>query len=189
MEWALRRIHDAAVKAGITVDMVVFGGAAMILCFGMDRLSRDVDVIVPDAAHSKLVMDAAARIARDREWPENWLNDGVKGFIEDVQEMRQHPLLPNPDAGGVRLHFPSPEYMLALKCMSMRLDGKSHDKDDVAHLVNALGVSDAEQVLDIVERFAPRGNIPPKSEYGVRQLIQQGAGHVGEDDDETFPTP
>jgi hypothetical protein len=60
-------------------DVVIVGGAAMILHFGAPRATRDVDVLVLKGNVSEL-REAARIIAHDQDLPDDWLNDGAKGF-------------------------------------------------------------------------------------------------------------
>lgn len=47
-----------------------------------------------------------------------------------------------------------PEYILAMKCFAARLD--ADDLQDAKVLAAHLGLSDRNQVLDIVEKYIPR---------------------------------
>jgi hypothetical protein len=44
-------------------------------------------------------------------------------------------------------------------------------RDDIERLVGLLGLSAAEAVLEIVEKYYPRGRIPPKTRFGVEELM------------------
>ncbi len=62
-------------------DIVLIGGAAMILHFGANRATLDVDVLVLRGDISEL-RNAVKRIAFERDLPECWVNDAVKGFVD-----------------------------------------------------------------------------------------------------------
>jgi hypothetical protein len=47
----------------------------------------------------------------------------------------------------------------------------SPDIADIERLVGLLGLSNAEAVLAIVEKYYPRGRIPPKTRFGVEELM------------------
>jgi len=73
----LLRQVDASLESPI--EIVVVGGAAMILHFGAERATRDIDAIVLRGAAVEL-RAAARAVARVRDLDEDWLNDGVKGY-------------------------------------------------------------------------------------------------------------
>jgi hypothetical protein len=53
----------------------------------------------------------------------------------------------------LRVLAAKPEYILAMKCYAARLD--TDDLNDAKVLVNHLGLTDRNQVLDIVEKYIP----------------------------------
>ena len=87
--------------------MCLLGGTVMVLAFRSRPATKDVDAIFQPAA---LVRELARTVAAERELPSDWLNDGAKGFITTDL----------PQFEGLRLTAPTPEYMLAMKCMAPR---------------------------------------------------------------------
>jgi hypothetical protein len=79
----IRTAFDALSKELATADgndqaeLVVVGGAALVLLYGARQTTKDVDAyfLKPAAA---IVRGAAARVAGALELPEDWLNDGAK---------------------------------------------------------------------------------------------------------------
>ena len=169
----LSLLHEAAVSAGVTVEMAVFGGAAMILAWDMRRMTSDVDAVVRDAGQSGFVRREAVRIAADRGWDADWLNDAVKGFVRSEQSLEALPMFAHDERGGLRLYAPSPQYMLAMKCLSMRLGADSSDKDDIVLLLDVLGIEDVDEALDVVADFFPADAVPPKTKFGLQVVFQE----------------
>ena len=64
---------------GKTVDIAVYGGSALILSYDWRIATKDVDGVYED--DRAIVRLLAARVAAERGWPDDWLNDGVKGFL------------------------------------------------------------------------------------------------------------
>ena len=114
----LRKLDEKARRAGLLVDLAVYGGAALAIAFDARQATRDVDAIVRGSPD--FVRGAAAEIAVDENWPADWLNDGVKGFISAKESMRLMAEFPGAPGGGLRIHIPSPAYLFAMKCMAMR---------------------------------------------------------------------
>jgi predicted nucleotidyltransferase len=64
-------------------EMVVAGGAALVLLFGARTSTKDVDAVflTPEAS---VVRKAVAVVAERLELPDDWLNDGAKGYFVTV---------------------------------------------------------------------------------------------------------
>jgi hypothetical protein len=61
-------------------ELVIAGGAALVLLYGARDSTKDVDAVISDT----VVKRAARRVAAQLELPEDWLNDGAKGFLQGV---------------------------------------------------------------------------------------------------------
>jgi hypothetical protein len=130
-------LHDL----GIDGEMYVVGGAAIAIAFDARRSTRDIDAVFePKAA----IYAAAERVGSQRGLPVGWLNDGVKGFLAGP-DPHAAPVLERP---GLRVLVASPRILLALKVLAHRI---GEDEDDVRLLAAALGLSDAEAVLEVAE--------------------------------------
>jgi hypothetical protein len=171
----LRRLDEKAREAGRVIDMSIYGGAALCLAFEARVSTRDVDAVFRDAP--QFVRAAAAAIARDEGWPEDWLNDGVKGFLSASEEMRLMKGFAASSGTGLRIFIPAPEYFFAMKCMSMRAEGLdgSHDISDIELLADIGGIADAGAAVKIVEQFYPASRIPPKVRFGIEEIMERVA--------------
>jgi hypothetical protein len=169
----LKRLNQKAKEAGVVVDISVYGGAALILAFSLERATRDVDVVVN--GDIGWVRKLSAEIAKEEDWPESWLNDGVKGFVSSNEDMRPLDDFNAETEGGVRLYTPSAEYLFAMKCMAMRPEAKdgSHDISDIEFLAGAAGIQDAQSALELIESFYPRAQIPAKVAFGVEEIMER----------------
>lgn len=169
----LRRIDAVARESGVTIDLAVYGGAALALVFDMRVTTRDVDAVV--RGDPTFLREAAKKIAAEEGWPEDWLNDGVKGFISGAEEMQLMDEFGGTESGGLRLYIPAPEYLFAMKCMAMRPEGieGSHDISDIENLAEVAGIEDVPAALAIVEAFYPSSQVPAKVRFGVEEIMER----------------
>jgi hypothetical protein len=135
----------------------------MCLALEARAATRDVDAFFRP---TRLVRQAAARVAVAAGVPENWLNDAVKGFLSPRGEFEAYLELPH-----LRVFIARPEYLLAMKCASMRLGEEFHDLDDVRYLLRYLNISTARDALDIVARYFDEDHLPPKTPLALEELL------------------
>jgi len=159
----LHEISKELEKRKIQGEIILFGGAVMTVAFDARKSTKDVDTVFRPP---KVIREIAAKIARDYELPESWLNDGVKGFVSSNGSYD----LFFEDA-NLKVFTATPEYILAMKCMSLRL-GESTDEDDIVFLVKKLQLTSPQQVFKIVEKYYPRNQIPPKTQYAIEELFE-----------------
>ncbi|MDQ6751332.1 MAG: nucleotidyltransferase [Actinomycetota bacterium] len=138
---ALTELGKALVARGVTGELYLVGGAAIALAFDERRATRDVDAVF----EPKLVVyEAAQEVAQRLGLPVGWLNDGVKGFLAGPDPNATLAL----DVPGLRCLAASPRMLLALKVLAHRI---GEDEDDVRLLARELGLTNADQVLEVAE--------------------------------------
>ncbi len=169
----LRKIDTLAKEAGVVVDLSVYGGAALAIAFDIRHATRDVDAVVQGAPD--FLRRAAAAVAEEEGWAVDWINDGVKGFTSSNEQMQLMENFQASPTGGLRIYTPTPEYLFAMKCMAMRLEGLegSHDISDIEALADVAGIKDAVAALSLVEAFYPASRIPPKVRFGVEEIMEK----------------
>ena len=170
---ALEDLGRMAQDANVTVDLAIYGGSAIALEWGFRTTTKDVDVVIQNS--SAFFLDAARRIALARGWQENWINDAVKGFVSSQGDHRMFAeYMDATRQSGLRVFVPTAEYLLAMKCMAMRIDNAdNNDVSDIKHLLVDLGLKTTDDVLKIVEKYYPQNKISPKTLYGVQEILQK----------------
>lgn len=144
-------------------ELYVVGGAVMCLVLEARDATRDVDAIFKP---TKLVREAAARVAARANVPRTWLNDAVKGFLSPRGEFA-----PYLERAHLRVYVAEPHYLLAMKCAAMRLGEEFHDLDDVRYLLRHLDISSAKEALAIVGRYFDENELHPKTRLALEELL------------------
>lgn len=144
-------------------ELYLVGGAVMCLALNARPATRDVDALFrPTAA----IRSAAARVATRADVPEDWLNDAVKGFLSPRGNFDPYLDLPN-----LRVFTARPEYLLAMKCASMRLGAEFHDLDDVRYLLRHLNITSVRDALEVVLRYFDQDQLPTKSRLALEEIL------------------
>jgi hypothetical protein len=168
---ALQALSDELGKREIKGEVCLFGGTVMVLAFTARISTKDVDAVFQP---TQLIREVVRTIAEHQRLPENWLNDGVKGYVSSRHQTTTGNL---PQFANLRLTMPVPEYLLAMKCMSARIGGapgEESDVPDIIFLIKHLHLNQSQQVLDIVAQYYPANRIPVKTQYLVEGLFEEG---------------
>lgn len=173
IEEGLQRIDGRARRAGVLVEVSVYGGAVLSLVFNARGVTRDVDAVVN--GDPSLLRRFAAEVAEERGWPKDWPNDGVKRYRSSRERMRLYEKFSATTGDGLRVIMPTAEYLFAMTCMAMRPEGieGSHDISDIELLADAARIEDAAQALSLIEQFYPASRTPPRVRFGVDQIMQR----------------
>ncbi|MGB3562718.1 MAG: hypothetical protein WBH85_16120 [Thermoanaerobaculia bacterium] len=165
----IHRLFELLDEELATVDchgeLYVVGGAVMCLALGARESTRDVDALFKP---TKVIREAAARVASRMSVPSTWLNDAVKGFLSPRGEFDDYLEL-----GHLRVFVAPPSYLLAMKCAAMRLGEEFHDLDDVRYLLRYLNITTAEEALAIVTRYFDEERLPAKTRLALEELLDE----------------
>lgn len=159
----LELLEGELAEADIVGEIYLVGGAVMCLVLDARDATRDVDAFFRP---TKLLREAAARVAHRAAVPQTWLNDAVKGFLSPRGDFDPYLELPH-----LRVFVARPEYLLAMKCASMRLGEEFQDLDDVRFLLRYLNVASAEEALEIVTRYFDEKQLLPKTRLALEELL------------------
>jgi hypothetical protein len=147
-------------------EIVIAGGAALVLLYGARQATRDVDAVSIGTANASAIRHAAARVATTLSLPADWLNDGAKGYL--------HGLLPGEillDRPGLLLRTLGVPQLLAMKLSAWRDDV---DISDARLLLSNLPDS-REEVWSLLEPFLVPGR-ELKAKYAFDDLWESEHG-------------
>lgn len=151
-------------REGVRGELFLAGGAVMCLVFRAREATKDIDALLVPATELRR---AAKRIAEREGLPEDWLNDAVKGFFSQAGRFEIYEELTH-----LRIFAPHPEYLLAMKCLAMRLGEEYHDREDITALLRILGLHHIKEAEDILGRYYPLDRYPVRSMYVLQELLQ-----------------
>jgi hypothetical protein len=152
------KLRDNDIKG----ELGIVGGAVMCVVFDSRASTKDVDGIFKPSTE---IRELAEEIAKENNIPTDWLNDGAKGFLAAKFERNEVTNLSN-----LLVWAPEPKCMLAMKCISARWD--TSDRDDVEFLINHIGLTDAQSVLENIDQFYPKNIVPAKTQFFIEELME-----------------
>jgi hypothetical protein len=158
----LEVLSEELARIGVKGEICLYGGAVMCLVYQARPSTKDVDAVFQPSTQMR---EAAERVARAYNLRPDWLNDAVKGFVVD------HPQRVLFDFPALKVYAPEPDYLLAMKTLASRVE--SMDKQDILYLIDLLDLKTADEVFAILEKYYPRQQIKPATQFFVEELFEQ----------------
>ena len=156
-------LNEELRQSGITGELYLVGGAVMCLAYHARPSTADVDALFRPTEE---VRKAAARAAAKASLPSDWLNDAVKGYLSDRGDFA--PFL---ELDHLRVLVALPQYLLAMKCLAMRIGAEFHDEEDVRFLLRLLDIRSYDQALAVITKYYPLERFPQKTLYALEELL------------------
>lgn len=160
---ALESLAQELATTAKPLELVVVGGAALVLLYGARETTKDVDGFLIETAGASDVRAAARRIASTLGLPEDWPSDGAKGYVHGLA------------LGEVLLTTPSlivrtllPHQLLAMKLSAWRDDV---DVADARLLLSKLA-GGREAVWQLVAPHVVPGR-ELKAQYALEDLWEE----------------
>jgi len=142
-------------------EIILTGGASMCLVHDARDMTKDIDALYePKSVINEIVESVASELGL----PDNWLNDSVKGFVNENMESNFWGAY-----GALKVSSVTPEYLLAMKLMSSRVEGQ--DYNDIKFLFNKLNITTYEDAERILEKYYPISLILPKTKYVIEECL------------------
>jgi hypothetical protein len=164
---AFERLGRLAAAQGDTIELLLVGGALMVLVYDARPSTRDVDAVILAPRDTAAVRALAQTVAAERGWPDDWLNDGAKGFLVGVSV---GPIVFS--APGIEVRRPALAQLLAMKLSAWRDDV---DIADARRLLQEMSGSHAE-IWRSVEPYLVPGN-ELKAQYAFADLWEDLYGN------------
>ncbi len=146
---AFERLGQLAEARGTRIELALVGGALMVLLYKARKSTRDVDAIILAPPDAGTVRELAQTVADERGWPDDWLNDGAKGFLIGLSSGPVVFLAP-----GIEVRSPATAQLLAMKLSAWRDDV---DIADARRLLQEISASRGE-IWQAVEPYLVPGD-------------------------------
>jgi hypothetical protein len=147
---ALRRLGELALAEGLTLELCLYGGTALMLAYGNREATQDVDATIkPKEAGLRI----AKRVAQELNLEEKWLNDEVWRFFAPVGARWVLPL----EIPGLKLYVATASYLLAMKALACRRPGPSRrgDLHDLKFLIHKMEIKSLAEIEAHIDRYFP----------------------------------
>ena len=158
----LHALNEKLQHQNVKGEICLYGGAVMCLVYDARPSTKDVDAIFQP---TEIIREAAKEIANEYELVDDWLNDGVKGFLVD------HPRKVFLNLSHLVVMVADSEYMLAMKSLSARIDGT--DSKDIEFLISKLKIKTVEEVFNIIDKYYPRRIIKPATQFFLEEVFDE----------------
>lgn len=153
-------LNTELTKAGITLELTIYGGAIMTLVYNNRPSTKDIDSVMK--CDNMDIANEILSIVKDKHSLSNdWINDEIKGPInflkkEDIEVFRTY--------SNLIVKKPVVAQILAMKILAARRE-PSKDFIDSYLLCKSLNISTKDQLLKVISTYIPLSLI------GERQMI------------------
>jgi len=163
LERLLELLNEELAADGVKAILSLTGGAVMCLAFDARASTTDVDALFQPSVK---VLEAALRVAEREGLSEHWLNDDVKAYVSDRGTFE-----PFRELSHLKVLHASAGYMLAMKCLAMRIGEGYEDVEDVRYLVRNLGLRRLEDAKAILAAYYPLEQYPPTALGALEEIL------------------
>jgi hypothetical protein len=149
------------------VEIFIGGGAALVLLYSAREATKDVDAFAMVSSDPPEVRAAARRVADALGLPEDWLNEGAKGYLQGLslgEILFERPPL--------TVRAIAPQQLLAMKLSAWRDDVDIAD----ARLLLSKLAGDSQSVWNLIEPHVVPGR-ELKARYAFEDLWELDRGH------------
>lgn len=156
-------LNEELERRHVRGEAYLAGGAVMCLVFEARPATKDVDAaLVPGTEMRR----AAEAVALREGIPGDWLNDAVKGFFSERGEFTVFEEFSN-----LVIYVPHAGYLLAMKCLALRLGEEFQDLEDVKVLIREIGLRTVEEAESVLAAYYELSRYPARVRYVLEELL------------------
>ena len=168
IEQAFDALSERLGAMEVRAHVYIIGGAAMLMAHRRSETTTDVGFLEIDPRAP--VIAAAKEVAGQLKLREDWLNDEARliwrpGRVAGRSDTRREVLYNSP---YLVVTGASARHMLATKVRSCR----ERDRDDIALLIQKLGIRKMSEVAEIYRAVYPHDVIPWRKADRVQEIVK-----------------
>ncbi len=162
IEKYLRMLGQELLQRQVTGEILLAGGAVMLLRVQNREVTKDIDAYFPPE-QAEVIRDAAKAVAEREGLVDSWINDAVEGFFYTQPPSEKWAEYP-----GLRVYLTSLDYLFAMKAVA----GRPQDVDDIKALAHELKLSNTEDALALVRKYVPEQLLVPRIRYLIEEIFE-----------------
>lgn len=155
----LQMVGQELDRNGKKLEIVLLGGAAMLIELGNRESTYDVDAFF--VSDFTALVKASAVVAAQENLPDGWLNSVAAGFTYNFKKQPDKNLWKS--FPGLDVYVVSLDYLFVTKIMA----GRQKDREDIKALAAKLNLVTRQDVMTLVTRYVAHEDI---SKEVLRQI-------------------
>ena len=178
---AFNSIGIAALAKGDRLELLIYGGSALLIASNFRFSTEDVDAHDVTQNQPDWLQEEISAIATKNNWSADWLNDAVNFHLSplaskkiDHVEFGSFPRGPGPY--GLDVLVPTAEYMLALKLKAMRILDPVKGQQEAKDILNLMQVSDIktpEAAITTLKKYFPKSASSPEKQLFLLKHLKK----------------
>lgn len=172
------QINTRLAKENKYGEVLIAGGAALTLVFNARQSTYDIDAIFRPKEDMRAIIKS---IAQEYDINEDWLNDGVKGFITD--NMKGSTYL---EYSNLTVSSLDAECLLAMKLTSAR--SLSKDMEDSIFLMSILKIKSEQELFTLIEKYTHPNQQTMQAKYFTMEAFERYSITQEKQQNRTLPT-
>ena len=162
-------LDSVLAREGLSLELAVYGGAAVMLYFGKQSrdLTEDIDAVIMNRQQFGLHPQVFEEVAKKFDLADDWINSNI---INTLSELKREDLISYGEFSHVVIKLPKKEQLLAMKVKSARYFPKN-DFSDAKRLVDDLGINSLAELRTILDEYIPHFLITEEIEEFMSALM------------------
>lgn len=166
----LKELAQDLISRGVTADIYIIGGAALVLRYFDRRLTSDVDL---RSTNFEVLQPSAEAVALRHDWDSDWINNAATQFVPSLGKAVPWETIYS--SQGVTFNVTIPEVMLVMKLAASRT---GRDDADIASLLAITGFKNEDELEELFEEYFPGDVLPHKALRMIRALFESGLPEI-----------
>jgi len=160
----LQMVGQELDRNGMKLEIVLLGGAAMLIEIGNRESTYDVDTFF--VSDFTAIMRASAVVAAQENLPDGWLNSAAAGFAYNFKKQPDKKLWKS--FPGLDVYIVSLDYLFVTKIMASR----HKDREDIKALAVKLKIVKRKDIFALITNYVASEDISTEVLDEVEYLFE-----------------